>query len=82
MHARLLGIGVSDFDTAGGIQTDLFCEVDERGAMASDRRELSVAVDNVRERFGAEAVSFGRAARFGGALVRPDKFLNQNKPRE
>lgn len=82
MHARLLGIGVSDFDTAGGIQTDLFCEVDERGAMASDRRELSVAVDNVRERFGAEAVSFGRAARFGGALVRPDKFLNQDKPRE
>ena len=50
--------------------------------MASDRRELSVAVDNVRERFGAEAVSFGRAARFGGALVRPDKFLNQDKPRE
>ncbi|MCI7730721.1 DNA polymerase IV [Enorma burkinafasonensis] len=82
MHIRLLGIGVSDFKAASGIQTDLFCEVDERGAVASDRRDLSVAVDRVRERFGDASVGFGRAARFGEDLVRADKFLNQNKPAE
>ena len=82
MHVRLLGIGVSDFSQSPNVQTDLFCEVDERGAVASDRRELSVAVDKVRERFGNGAVSFGRAARFGDDLVRPDKYLNQNKPTE
>ena len=77
---RLLGIGVSDFRRDEGVQTDLFCEVDERGAVASDRRDLSVAMDRVRERFGSSAVSFGRAQRFERDLVRPDKFLNQNKP--
>lgn len=82
MHIRLLGIGVSDFKAASGIQTDLFCEVDERGAVASDRRDLSVAVDRVRERFGDASVGFGRAARFGEDLVRANKFLNQNKPAE
>lgn len=80
MHIRLLGIGMSDFRCDGDVQTDLFCEVDERGAVASSKRELSVAVDKVRERFGSDAVNFGRAARFGDDLVRPDKFLNQNKP--
>lgn len=79
-HIRLLGIGMSDFRCDGDVQTDLFCEVDERGAVASSKRELSVAVDKVRERFGSGAVHFGRAARFGDDLVRPDKFLNQNKP--
>lgn len=79
-HIRLLGIGMSDFRCDGDVQTDLFCEVDERGAVASSKRELSVAVDKVRERFGSGAVNFGRAARFGDNLVRPDKFLNQNKP--
>ena len=33
MHVRLAGIGMSDFDHQGGIQTDLFCEVDDRGAL-------------------------------------------------
>ena len=80
MHIRLLGIGMSGFRCDGDVQTDLFCEVDERGAVASSKRELSVAVDKVRERFGSGAVNFGRAARFGDDLVRPDKFLNQNKP--
>lgn len=32
MHVRLAGIGMSDFDHQGGIQTDLFCEIDDRGA--------------------------------------------------
>lgn len=82
MPVRLLGVGVSDFAQEGGVQTDLFCEVDERGAMSSDRRDLAVAMDRVRERFGNASVSFGRAARFGSDIVRPDKFLNQNKPRD
>lgn len=73
MHVRLLGIGMSDFSDDAAVQTDLFCEVDERGAVQSDRRELSVAVDKVREKFGSQAVGFGRAARFDRDIVRRDK---------
>ena len=61
MPVRLAGIGLSGFDMEGGIQTDLFCEVDERGAVASSRRDLSIAMDAVRERFGDAAVGYGRA---------------------
>ena len=64
MHVRLAGIGMSDFDHQGGIQTDLFCEVDDRGAQSSDRRDLSVAIDAVRDKFGDTALSFGRQSRF------------------
>ncbi len=49
---RFTGIGMSDFDHQGGIQTDLFCEIDDRGAQSSDRRDLSVAIDAVRDKFG------------------------------
>lgn len=80
-HIRLAGVCVSDFRTdAGGIQTDLFCEVDERGAVASERRNLAVTMDAVREKFGRDAVSFGRAKRFAGDIVDPAKFLTQSKP--
>ena len=71
MHVRLLGIGMSEFDHEGGIQEDLFCPVDERGAMSSERRGLSVAIDDIRQRFGDGAVGFGRAARFDEHLGRP-----------
>lgn len=64
MHVRLAGIGMSDFDHQGGIQTDLFCEIDDRGAQSSDRRDLSVAIDAVRDKFGDTALSFGRQSRF------------------
>ena len=74
MPVRLLGIGISDFDLSQGVQTDLFCEVDERGAAASDRRDLSVAIDKVREKFGSASVSFGRSGRFGRSVVRADKY--------
>lgn len=70
MHVRLAGIGMSDFEGAGGIQTDLFCELDERGAASSSRRELSVAMDRLRDRFGDSVVEFGRTARFGGTIAR------------
>ena len=64
MHARLIGIGMSGFDHTGGVQTDLFCEVDEQGAQASDRRNLSVALDAVRDKFGDSSIAFGRQSRF------------------
>lgn len=64
-HVRLAGIGMSGFGSqALGVQTDLFCEVDERGAMASARRGLAVTLDAVRERFGDGSVTFGRSSRF------------------
>lgn len=74
MPVRLAGIGLSGFDMEGGIQTDLFCEVDERGAVASSRRDLSIAMDAVRERFGDAAVGYGRATRFDTDLVNRDKW--------
>ena len=51
MHVRLAGVGMSDFDHQGGIQTDLFCDIDDRGAQSSDRRDLSLAIDAVRDKF-------------------------------
>lgn len=83
MHIRLVGVGVSDFGPVPhGIQTDLFCSVDERGAMASDKRDLAVTLDALRERFGNDAVAFGRSTRFGGDLVDPAKFLTQHAPED
>ena len=72
-HIRLVGVGMSDFDMSAGVQTDLFCEIDERGVQTSDRRELSVAVERVREKFGRDVVNFGRATRFADDVVRRDK---------
>lgn len=83
MHIRLAGVGVGDFGPdPHGIQTDLFCAVDERGAMASDKRDLAVTLDALRERFGNDAVTFGRSTRFGGDLVDPAKFLTQHAPED
>lgn len=77
-HVRLAGVGVSDFGIDGtGIQTDLFCEMDDRGAMASDKRDLAVTLDAVREKFGTDAVNFGRATRFEGSLADPEKFAER-----
>ena len=72
-HVRLLGIGVSDFAEDDAVQTDLFCTLDERGAVASDKRDLAVALDDIRERFGKDALSFGRARRFDSSIVRNDR---------
>lgn len=74
MPVRLAGVGLSGFDQEGGIQTDLFCQIDDRGAVASSKRELSVAMDAVRERFGEGAVAYGRATRFDSDLVNRDKW--------
>ncbi len=83
MHIRLAGVGVSDFwPDHHGIHTDLFCAVDERGAMSSDKRNLAVTLDALRDRFGNDAVAFGRSTRFGGDLVDPAKFLTQHAPED
>lgn len=75
MHVRLAGLGMSGFSDADApVQADLFEDLDERGAVSSNRRELSVAVDRLRERFGADAVAYGRAARFKDDIVRRDKY--------
>ncbi len=74
MHVRLAGLGMSDFDSPKEVQTDLFCTLDERGAQTTERRKLSVTIDQVREKFGEGAVGFGRAARFDGDVVRKDKY--------
>ncbi len=79
-HVRLAGLALSDFDLKEGVQTDLFCELDERGAQASERRNLSVTMDKVRERFGHDAVTFGRAARFDEDVVRQDKYPDRDTP--
>lgn len=80
IHVRLAGLALSDFDLKEGVQTDLFCELDERGAQASERRNLSVTMDKVRERFGHDAVTFGRAARFDEDVVRQDKYSDRDAP--
>lgn len=74
MTVRLAGVAASEFDHAAGVQTDLFCELDERGAQTTGLRDLSVAVDAVRARFGSSAVGYGRASRFDGDLVRKDRY--------
>lgn len=77
MHVRLAGLAMSDFDSPKEVQTDLFCTLDERGAQTSERRKLSVTIDQVREKFGEGAVGFGRAARFDGDIVRKDKYSHK-----
>ena len=72
-HVRLLGLTMSGFDSEGGVQTDLFCDIDERGAESSDRRNLSVTLDEVRKKFGRASVSYGRATRFEDDIVRHPK---------
>lgn len=79
MHIRLAGLAVSDFGLGDGVQADLFCTLDERGAQTSARRELSVTMDRVRERFGHDAVGFGRASRFDEDVVRRDKYPERNE---
>lgn len=74
MRVRLAGLGMSEFDGPKEIQTDLFCTLDERGAQTTERRKLSVTMDQVREKFGEGAVEFGRTARFDGDIVRKGKF--------
>lgn len=59
---RLLGIGVSTFDDGAPEQLDLFDTNDH--AKEELRERLSRATDQVRARFGKQAISFGHDLRF------------------
>lgn len=61
---RLVGVGVSSFDHDAGEQLSLFGETTHEEAPSKDLRKLSVAADEVRKRFGARALSYGRDLRF------------------
>ena len=63
---RLVGVGVSGFNDTGGEQLALFSEdATENDPLAEkDLRKLSVAADQVRERFGKDALSYGHDLRF------------------
>ena len=64
MHVRLLGVGISSFDERGAEQLGLF---DENGMAAGSSRDLSAlgrVTDQLKDRFGDAAVSYGRDLRF------------------
>ena len=66
MHVRLLGVGISGFDERGSEQLGLF---DADGLAAGSGRDLSAlgrVTDELKDRFGDAAVSYGRDLRFRG----------------
>lgn len=65
---RLVGVGIGGIGDEGAVQLRLFGDGEgEQGPASSDgaARELSVAADRVRERFGSKALSYGRDLRLG-----------------
>ncbi len=65
---RLIGVGVSSFEEKGLHQLNLFEDENEtkkREAM----RKLHVTTDELKQRFGENAVSFGRDIRLRGATT-------------
>lgn len=65
MPVRLVGVGISGFSDDGAADPSLFDLMD--GAEATERRALDHATDEIRERFGDDAVSYGRDLRFRDA---------------
>ncbi len=68
---RLVGVAISGFDGARPQQMNLFAEEeDHRDAgsatrkNARDLRALSVAADDIRQRFGSDVLAYGRELRF------------------
>lgn len=70
MPVRLLGVGLSGFGEKGAHpqQLGLFQDEGPSGRQGRDRSALSRATDSVRDRFGTEAVSYGRDLRFKGKV--------------
>lgn len=62
---RLIGVGISGFGAEAGGQLALFTE-DAPAAGGRDRSQLSATADSIRERFGTDALSYGRDLRFKG----------------
>ena len=65
---RLLGVGISNFADEGPRQLDLF-EDPEVERRKSAMRKLHEATDALKERFGDEAVAFGREMKLKGATT-------------
>lgn len=61
---RLVGVGVSDFAEERGLQMALFNEGSEASDSHRDQAALSKLTDALRDRFGDDAVSYGRDLRF------------------
>lgn len=63
---RLVGVGISGFGAGCNRQLDLFANDTDDGtaAPARDLRSLSVATDEIRQRFGNQALGYGRDFRF------------------
>ena len=62
---RLVGVGISDFSDGRGQQMGLFDEVTEdSGSHHRDQASLAKLTDALRDRFGDDAVSYGRDLRF------------------
>ena len=62
VRVRLLGVGVSGFDDDHAAQRSLFA--DEPAGESRSRPSLGHVTDALRERFGDDAVSYGRDLRF------------------
>lgn len=61
---RLVGVGVSDFAEERGLQMALFNESSEASDSHRDQAALSKLTDALCDRFGDDAVSYGRDLRF------------------
>ena len=59
---RLVGVGISGFGEENAVQGTLFA-ADEDDSPTRDLSALSRATDAVRERFGSDAISYGRELR-------------------
>ena len=70
---RLVGVAISGFDGARPQQLGLFDDspqandADDSDAPKRDLRALSVATDSIRQRFGNDALAYGRDLRFRNA---------------
>lgn len=68
MALRLVGVAVTGFDDNGPSgQLSLFGDADAAPVAENARRDLQAATDMVKERFGENAVRYGRELRFKGA---------------
>ncbi|MCR8908717.1 DNA polymerase IV [Thermophilibacter sp. ET337] len=64
MRVRLLGVGVSGFDDDRPAQMSLFGGGADEAGEGRDRSALGRVADALRERFGDDAVGYGRDLRF------------------
>ncbi len=64
MHVRLVGVGMTSFGEYAGEQLELFGGDDASSGRERDLSALSHVTDELKDRFGDDAVSYGRDLRF------------------